>query len=286
MENFPKVFIIVLNYNGKDCLKKTLNSVFQINYPNFEVVLVDNNSTDGSLEMARSVFPKMNFIKNSQNVGFSAGNNVGIGYALERRADFVLLLNYDVQVRSDFLLHLMETMESDKKNGIGSPIIFKDGTNNIWFSGGKIKWLQMKAIHETKNQEKDYYGSNYISGCAMIIRKEVFKKIGMLDENFFLYWEDADFSVRAKKAGFRLVVSVKSKIYHAEKSQENKDKKIYWLVISGLIFFKKNTPLFLRPWNIFYLAIRKIKNKRDIKFRKNSTNESVRKAYADFKYFK
>lgn len=286
MENFPKVSIIILNYNGKDCLKKTLSSVLKINYPNFEVVLVDNNSIDGSLEMAKGLFPNVNIIKNSQNVGFSAGNNVGIEYSLERGADFVVLLNYDTEVKNSFLFRLIESMEENPKNGVGSPVIFKNKEEEVWFSGGKIDWFRMKTNHVTKPIREDYLNSDFISGCSMIIRAEVFKEVGLLDEDFFLYWEDADFSVRAKRAGYRLMVSAKSQIFHFEKSQEKKENKVYWLVISGLIFFKKNCPLWLKPWIFFFIIIRKIKNKIDLRLRKNSINEAVKKAYQDFRYVK
>ncbi len=282
MQDFPKVFIILLNYEGKKYLVEALKSLYSLKYPHFEVVLVDNNSSDGSLEIALSHFPKITFLKNNHNLGFSAGNNVGIKYALERGAQYILLLNNDTQVESDFLSSLVDVMEKDKQIGIGSPIIFKNKTSEIWFSGGKIDWLRMKTIHKKEKWQKDYYHSDFISGCAMLIKTEVFKKIGLLDEDYFLYWEDADFSVRAKKAGYKLVVSPKSKIYHFEKSNNNLDNKIYWLVISGLIFFKKNTPFWLKPWIAVYVLARRIKNRLDIKKPKNKIALIVRKAYYDF----
>ncbi len=284
--NTPKVFIIILNYNGQEVLKKTLTSVFQVDYSNFEIVLVDNNSKDGSFEEARRVFPKIVFIKNSENLGFSAGNNIGIEYALERSADYILLLNYDVQVKKDFLWPLIDLMEKDGKIGIASPVILEGESPNVWFSGGEINWFKMKTEHLRNNLKENYFQSDYITGCVMIIRKEVFKKIGLLDEDYFLYWEDADFSVRAKRAGYKLAVCARSQIRHFEKSQEKKANKIYWLVLSGLIFFKKNSPAYLRPWIFFYILLRKIKNKKDMKSQKTSINESVKKAYEDFKYVK
>ncbi|MFZ2975158.1 MAG: glycosyltransferase family 2 protein [Candidatus Moraniibacteriota bacterium] len=279
----PKVFIIILNYNGQNFLKKTLASVFQVDYPNFEIVLVDNNSKDGSFEEARRVFPKIACIKNSENLGFSAGNNIGIEYALERLADYILLLNYDTTVRKNFLRPLVDLMEGDEKTGISSPVIFEGESSNIWFSGGKIDWFKMKTEHKKESIKENNFQSDYIAGCAMMIKKEVFKKIGLLDEDYFLYWEDADFSVRAKRAGYKLAVCARSQISHLEKSQEKKANKIYWLVLSGLIFFKKNSPTYLQPWIFFYVLLRKIKNKRDIKRQKTSFNESVQKAYRDFK---
>lgn len=283
MEKHPKVFIVILNYNGKSIIKKCLASVFKVNYPNFEVVFVDNNSTDGSLELAKANFSKANFIKNKENLGYAAGNNIGIRFALERNAEFVLLLNNDTEVDENFLSRLMEVAQKDSQIGILSPVIFTGDTKQVWFSGGKISWLKMRTLHLQKIRTEDYYNSEFITGCAMLVRAEVFKKIGLFDEDFFLYWEDADFSYRAKKAQFKNVVVSASWIDHFEKSQEHKKNKIYWLVVSGLIFFKKNTSNWRKPWIALYLKARIIKNWLDIKFKNNEAALTVQQAYKDYK---
>jgi GT2 family glycosyltransferase len=115
------------------------------------------------------------------------------------------------------------------------------------------------------------------------VKKEVFKKIGLLDEDYFLYWEDADFSLRSGKNGFKKAVVSSSWAYHFEKSEKNKENKVYWLVLSGLVFFKKNTPFVLRPWIAIYTLIRKTKNYFDILSGKNRLAPIVRRAYQDFK---
>ncbi len=283
MKNYPKVFIVILNYNGRDVIKRCLTSVFKVNYPNFEVVLVDNNSTDGSLEEAKNHFSKANFIKNEENLGFAAGNNVGIRFALERMADYVLVLNNDTEADKEFLSKLVESAESDEKIGVLSPVIFRGDTKEVWFSGGAIDWPRMKVRHLSKVETEDVYRSDFITGCSMLVKEEVFKKVGLFDEDFFLYWEDADFSLRAKRAGFKNVVVSSSWIYHYENSEKHKDSKTYWLVISGLIFFKKNTRFWLKPWLKAYLAVRKLKNRLDIKFEKNNLAPMVQKAYNDFR---
>jgi GT2 family glycosyltransferase len=288
MKSFPKVFVIILNYNGKETINACLASVFKNNYPNFEVVVVDNNSTDGSFEMAKSGFSKANFIKNEENLGFSSGNNAGIRFSLERGAEYVFLMNNDAEGEVDFLKNIVHVAEEKKETGVLSPVIFNKETKQIWFSGGKINWLRMKSVHETDAKKEEASESEYVTGCAMLIRAEVFKKIGLFDEDFFLYWEDADFSIRSRRAGFKNTVVSNSWVYHSEKSNENNRNKIYWLVFSGILFFKKNTPWFFKPWIFFFLFARKTKNRLDIFWNKNDQAEMVKKAYADFdraKYF-
>jgi len=270
----PKLFIIVLNYNGRDTLKKCLESIYLSDYENKEVVVVDNASTDGSFDEMRQHFQKFNFIKNNQNIGFAAGNNVAIKWALEKMADYVLLLNNDAYLEKNTLGVLLQEVEKNKKPGISCPFIYNGYTKKLWFSGGKIDWLKMRAIHQSGKDD-------FISGCAMLIHKDVFKKIGLLDEKFFLYYEDVDFSFRAQKAGFDLRIIPEAKVYHYEKSSENIGK-IYYLVLSAIIFFRKNSNLFQRIYIEIYLLIRKIKNHFDLK--KDSQNEEkllVQKAYRD-----
>ena len=283
MKNYPKVFVVILNYNGGNFIKKCLASVFKNDYPNFEVVVVDNNSTDGSLEMAKSNFSKATFIRNEENIGFSAGNNAGIRFSLERMAEYVCLLNNDAEIEKDFLLKLVEILEKDSKIGIASPVIFNGENKQVWFSKGKINWLTMKATHSTKIETQDFYKTEFVTGCAMIIKADVFNEIGLLDEDYFLYWEDVDISYRAQLAGFKNVVVTASWAYHFEKSEAQKENKTYWLVVSGLIFFQKNTPLFLRPWLVVYKIIRKIKNRWDLLRGKNPLAKTVKRAYKDFK---
>lgn len=275
---YPKVFVIILNYNGKNILKKTLESVYKLNYPNYQVVVVDNDSTDGSFEEARLAFGKFNFIKNNQNVGFAAGNNVAIKWALEKMADYVFLLNNDALIEKNSLTKLINEAQKDETFGILSPIIYKGDGDKVWFSGGKINWLKMRTEHTNDTRE-----TQYITGCAMLIRKEVFKKIGLLDENFFLYYEDADFSFRATRAGFKLKIVKSASVFHFEKSAESLNK-IYYLVFSGIRFFRKNSNFFIRIYIECYLLARKIKNNYDIKKGINKEKALlVKKAYKEIK---
>lgn len=283
MKKWPKVFIIILNYNGQDCLKRCLTSVFKIDYPNFEVILLDNASEDGSLEMAKKDFSRAIFIRNNINLGFAGGVNVGIRFALEREADYVLLLNYDTLVETNFLTKIIEAGESMPSVGILSSLVMNAYNKEIWFAGGKINWLKMKTEHFLVAKDGKPYEVNFLSGCAMAIKASVFLKIGLFDEDYFLYWEDADFGFRAQKAGFKLVLTPESWVYHFEKSEEQKPRKIYWLVLSGMLFFKKNSTFWSKPYFCLYNYLRRLKNK--LKIKKSPEDrilQAVNQAFQDF----
>jgi GT2 family glycosyltransferase len=146
----PKIFVIILNFNGQDVLAQCLSSVYQSNYLNFEVVVVDNNSNDTSLEQAKKSFSRANFIKNSENFGFSRGNNVGIRWALEKFSDYILILNNDTVLEKTTLSELVQAIQRNESVGIVSPVIFSADNNSVWFAGGTVDWRKMKTNHVLK----------------------------------------------------------------------------------------------------------------------------------------
>ncbi len=280
----PKVFIIVLNHNGGELLGNCLQSLRHVLYADFSVIVADNASADNSLEMVRQNFPTTIIIENGKNIGFAAGNNIGIRYALAHSADYVLLLNQDTEVEPNFLDKLIEAAEKKPTVGILSPLIFWQRTEKIWFSGGRINWLTMKSIHDKILFRQVPYETGFITGCSMLIKKAVFDRIGYLSEKYFLYWEDADFSCKAKKAGFRNLVVPESRVYHFEKSTLATGKKLYWLVLSGLIFFKENASFPINIWIFFYTKLRIAKNSLDrFVYPEDNNKQEVQKAYEDFK---
>lgn len=281
MEFRPKVFIVILNKDGKECLPACLRSVFSLSYVNFEVVVVDNASRDGSIEDARRDFSRAHFILNRENVGFAAGMNVGIRYALSKGAEYIWLLNNDTTVDRNSLSALIEAAE-ESGDALLSPVI-RDTSGNIWFSGGTIEYLRMRAIHtDTVRPDGNdaVYETGYLSGCALLLSRKAVETVGIFDDGYFLYYEDVDYSVRSAKRDFRLLVVPKASVIHAERSGENPEKP-YWLVRSGLRFFALHTPLHLRPLTFLYLLARRTKNLLDI--RRGSEQASlVASAYRDY----
>ena len=205
MENPVKLIIVILQYNNSQDTVRCLESVKELGYPYpaFTVV-VDNNSRPEHFNNVRlfieSQIGKVIRFKLdalSQNLGYAGGNNVGIRRALENGADYVLVLNNDTVVPKDLLSKLVSEAESDDDIGIVAPAI--DEGKRITY-GGRIKWLRPELNHLMSSQDV----IDYLPGVCLLIKRSVIEKIGLLDENYFLYFEDVDYCVRASRAGFIL----------------------------------------------------------------------------------
>lgn len=285
MKRHPLVFIVIVNYNGQKTLPGCLRSIFRLEYPLFRVVVVDNASTDGSLEVAKKRYPNAHYIRNSDNVGFARGANVGIRFALDQRAEYVWLVNPDALVSEDSLQMLIELMERNARVGMASPLILSPTRRAVWFGGGRIAWFRFRAIHTTLRSKTIPFETGFLSGCALLVKSPVFRIVGLFDERFFLYYEDADLSVRSKRAGFPIVVHPQATVTHSEESRNNPEK-LYWLVRSGLLFFSKNIPVWGRPYFILITFLRTLFVILRIAIRKDDTDlRSVRDALRDFRTY-
>ncbi len=215
-----KVAIIILNWNGKNDTIECLKSLQNIDYKNYEIIIVDNASSDGSVEEISKQFPSVNLICNKKNLRFAGGNNIGIKYAIENAFDSILFLNNDTIVKENFLSEFVKYFSQNENIGIcGGKIFYYSEPQKIWFAGGKINWFSGLTKHVgIRKMDCDKFNqimeTDYVSGCCMLVKKSVFEKIGLLDENYFIYGEDADFSLRAKKFGFKLFYIPSSIIWH------------------------------------------------------------------------
>lgn len=264
-----KVFILILNYKRPketiDCLNslKSLNTKYCIPH----TIVVDNGSKDDSIEQIKNGKLKMEnanpkfkitLIQNKKNLGFAGGNNVGIKYALQKGADFILLLNNDTKVYPDFLIQLIKVIKKDKNTGIVGPVIEHKVKNKIFYDyGGRINFKLAKAYHinkkvykKTKSIERDF-----VSGCCMLVKREVFEKIGFFDEKYFLYLEDVDFCVRVKKAGYKIYLTPTAKIFHYGGASGNDWIKIVYSLKNSILFTIKWTPFLHKPAALIYNLI-------------------------------
>jgi len=262
-----KVFVIVLHFGDSTTTNACLKSILKYQ-SNFERVLV----IDNGLNFKTSIHNKrIEIIKPKSNLGYSAGMNIGIKYSLSQKADYVLLLNNDTKTEKDFISALLNLFKREKKLGIAGPAIkFRKSGKIVYDLGGKVNLLigrtshhEVKRITNTLPQNVDY-----VSGCCMLIKKEVLEKIGLLDEKFFLYYEDVDFCLRARKAGFIVSLLPEVSIYHdlSHSIGRNSSKAIYFQTVSGLFFGGKLGGL-NKLYNFIYIFLQSV-----CFFLKNPTN--------------
>src|SRR6185437_8299738 len=261
----PNVSIVILNWNSYQMTSDCVRSLEKIDFPNYEVVLVDNGSHDGSPDQLAREFPHIRLLRNKQNLGFAGGNNVGIRDALERNPDYLLLLNNDTVVAPNFLSELVQVAESDAMIGLLNPkIYYFDPPDRIWYAGGIRKPGRVFPIHLGLRQRDD--GSynqlkevSFITGCALLIKTEVVQQIGLLDELFFLSFEDADWSMRASRAGFKQYYVPASVIWHKDSYDTAKNLgvagKNFHTMRNAVLFARKH--LEGRYWPLFVMSIGK-----------------------------
>ncbi len=233
MESKTKVSVILVNWNGwKDTLV-CLVSLVNVNKKGLDlrVIVVDNGSTNESAPEIRKKFPSVTLIETGKNLGFTGGNNVGIRYAIDHGSDFVWLLNNDTFVDKN-ALSFIRAFDKPSVGIAGSKIYFAPGHEFhynrykesqrgrvFWYAGGVIDWANMYASHRGVD-EVDHGQYNiqeetpFVTGCSMMIRRDVFDRIGLLDDRYYLYLEDLDFCLRTKRAGFNIVYDPSSVVWH------------------------------------------------------------------------
>lgn len=216
----PAVAIIVLNWNGKEDTLECLQSLQKLSYPNYRTVVVDNGSSDDSVTAIRSLFPKSMVIENGSNAGYAGGNNVGIKWALDHAFDYILLLNNDTFVATN-LIDIFVSAATARADAFiyGAKIFFADRPNILWFAGGRwvSKNLAFTHLGYGKPDSTEYSvvrEVDYITGCALFASASSFEIVGLLDDNFFLTFEETDWCYRARKEGFRCVVIPEAVLWH------------------------------------------------------------------------
>lgn len=209
----PLVYIIVLNYNGRRWLEACFRSLLATEYDRIKLLLVDNASDDRSVELVKSLFPQVEVIVNSANLGFSEGNNVGIRRAMANGADYVVLLNSDVKVKPDWLGHLINIGESCAEIGIlGAVQLSYEGDEfNSWTTTVLGQHLdELRDLGETRS----WIPVEWVEGACLAVKRRVFTEIGLLDPIYFAFFEEIDFCRRASCAGYQVALVPRSRIHH------------------------------------------------------------------------
>lgn len=215
--NDPLVTIIIVSWNGLLYLKKSLPSIQRIKYKKFETILVDNHSSDGTIDYVSQNFPEVQVIRNKENLGFAEANNVGFRQA---RGDLILFCNNDVEVEDDFLDKLVDELKKDEKlGGVQPKIVLMNESDKLDSVGGFLTNSGFLLHYGVYKDEKDYKYNRKLDiysakGACMLFKREVIEKVGLFDKDFFAYFEETDFCHRVWLAGYKIQYIPEAKIYH------------------------------------------------------------------------
>ena len=250
----PLVRAVVINWNGREVLEPCLRTLLASSYPNLSVLVVDNASTDGSAQFVRDEFPSVSVSEQSSNLGFAAGVNVGLRSALEEGADYVLLLNNDIELDGNAVSALVEAALAHPESAFVGPLIYyADRPSVIWSAGGAVSFWTGNIRHlglreEDAGQYAEVREVDYVTACAVLASAKAVSAIGLMDEGYYMYNEDTDWCIRAGDAGFSVLFAPSARIWHKVSMSSGGGLtpfKIYHRLRSTLRFFS----LHARPYH-------------------------------------
>jgi GT2 family glycosyltransferase len=246
----PRISVIVVNWNGKEHTLECLESLGSIDYPNFEVVVVDNGSQDNSVQAIQKIFPGVALLETGDNLGFAVGNNMGIRYSLDRGADYLFLLNNDTVVDPQILNSFVAALRQIGEDAIlGAKIYYYSKPTTIWYAGAR--WLPeisgFKHIGQGRiDNDTDFNAiseTDYACGCALFVSAGLLNRIGLLDETFYLTFEETDLCYRARRSGHKSFFVPEAKVWHKISTAfggENSVLYHYFLLRNKLLWAEKN----------------------------------------------
>jgi len=243
----PLLFAITLNWNCCQDTIECLASMDRLDYPNLRLLLVDNGSTDGTVHAVTQKFPNVQIIVNQQNLGFAGGFNVGLRYALSENAEHILILNNDTEIDSMALRHMLKEARNDV-GMIAPKIYYHADSHRIWSVGGDIQPLTIEKTNDAHGQldvgqwdttiEREFF-----TGCVLLLSRQLLTKVGLFDEQFFMYYEDSDLSLRARRANFKLLLVPQAHVWHkvaVSSGGTDSPNERYWMARSSILFFYKH----------------------------------------------
>lgn len=215
-----KYSIVILNWNRCADTLECLASIQRLHIP-CSTIVVDNGSTDGSLEAIRAAFPTIQIIEMGSNLGYAAGNNRGIKAALDQGADWIVLLNNDTVIAPQFLDALQEASLAHPRAGaFGAKIYYYDEPATLWYAGGEVDRRTLRCYHvgcgeaDLDKRHEEIRQTGYACGCAIALKTQALREIGLLDPCYFLLWEEIDWCWRLRKAGWECLFLPKAKVWH------------------------------------------------------------------------
>jgi len=216
-----EIAIIIVNWKQYELTTNCLLSLQKLKYKNFKIILIDNESNLKKINKIERDFIDVEVIESKENLGFASANNIGIKYAIKNKFEYVMLLNNDTEVHNKFLTPLLNSLQNDNSLGAVQPLIMNYNNRlKVWNSGGYLNnFFGFPYTKKVNNKQRQI---DWITGCCILLKTKVIKNVGLLDEHFFAYFEDVDWSLRIKKLGYKLSVTESSVIFHhGTKSSNN-----------------------------------------------------------------
>jgi hypothetical protein len=263
----PRVSIILLNYNRGEDTIECINSLLQCAYPHFHILVVDNASTDNSVEVLKQNFSDLEILQTGQNLGYTGGINFGLRHTRQAAPEYILVLNNDTLVTVDFLNRLVEAMEQNPSAAAAGGTIFcEHERNRIWYGGGRLVPWRGLAVHEKKGELVEpatlanVRQVSFVTGCMILFRATLLDKIGVEDERFFMYLDDIELSARILARGYELLYVPQAIIYHKVVGEKESAFKLYYSARNRLLLINTaftGWPRFVAKY--YFLAVIMVK---------------------------
>jgi GT2 family glycosyltransferase len=267
----PSVTIVILNWNNAPDTLECLASVLKLTYLNFNVIVVDNGSEDGSINVIEEKFPEITYIKLSTNLGYAGGNNVGLQWALQEGTDYVMVLNNDTILDPNMLTELVKVAEGNTKIAMVGPLMYCTAPHNYLFAAGSfILWkkgsLNHRGLFQPANDHiylKRPEPVDFIVGCCVLVRSRVIKSIGYLNQDYYLNFEDVEWGLMSHRFGYEVWFVPQAVMWHKVSATLGlaSPTNTYYMTRNALLFFWKNASS-LERWisliNIISRTIRTI----------------------------
>lgn len=223
-----KIGIVMVNYNGEKFQNDCIETIYKSKYNNFDIIVVDNDSADNSIPLLKTEYPDVIVMEMKHNYGVAKGNNIGIQFCLERGYEYILLLNNDTEIDPDMLGLLVK--HADERT-VTVPKMYYYPDNEIWFAGGIINWDRATTPHIGINQidvgqydkEKDV---EYSPTCCFLVHHSIFQKVGLMDEKYFMYYDDTDFCVRLSQKNCKIKYVPMAKLWHKVSSSSGGEESL------------------------------------------------------------
>ncbi len=262
-----RIAIIVLTWNQCEVTLECLSSLAEQHYDAADVIVVDNGSSDDTVERVRLSYPRVTVLETHANLGFVGGNNVGMYHALKGDYTYIMLLNNDTIVDPEMVSEIIRVMEEDPTIGAAGPkMLYYDHPATIWSAGNQVNWhtgecSRLQAESRDDPSDTALQEVDYITGCAICVRREVIDRIGLLDERFFIYFEETDWCIRANRDGWRVVYVPSARLWHKVSAAMGVSSLStdYYMTRNSLLFLWKNRRGAQRPVSLGLSIARTLK---------------------------